>query len=412
MLVKMPVERLTKGMYVQELDRPWEETDFPFQGFWISSLNELNGLRRQCRYVFVDDFRSRLDERGRETLAIALHRPGKKALGADIEFERWDGEERLLRTLRKLGDLRCTVSDPVHSLFDDIAKKYKISRERVSEISEQIYRALEHEPKIGKWVAALQDRNNTLAVHSRNVAILAMGFARHLGLREHMVMLIGEGALMHDVGMARVPGFVRENTRPLTPTEYNLVKLHPGYAKSCLEAYVHLADEILDIIEFHHYRMDGSGYPERINREIGTHVYIVAICDVYVAMSTYRKYKEPLSPEEALLALDKMSGKAFPSELVRALVSYLGIYPRGNIVTLENGAIGIVVSSQPDSITKPILRLLRGPGGTGEAPDIYLDLSVMDTRLRNEGGWRINGSLHPSKLNLDIASLFTAETIG
>ncbi|MDX1444222.1 MAG: DUF3391 domain-containing protein [Gammaproteobacteria bacterium] len=414
MLIQVPVERLQKGMYVQELDRPWTETDFEFQGFSLDSDEVIEKLQEACKFVFVNDMRSNLDRQGLEVLDRLTHGSGEthRKLSRASEIEEWHGSEHFEESMKRLRKLMDRIEKPIRELFEEVTERHQVQRSKITRLSIEIYRALEGNPKLGQWVAALQDPHGTLANHSQNVAILAVAFARHLGYPEQRVTLIGEGALLHDVGLVRVPRFVLQKPKALTMQEYRLVQLHPTYAKNCIGGYAHIPDEIIEIIELHHYRCDGSGYPQTHEKRVKDHVFVVAICDMYECMTSNRAYRAPMSPEEALVEIDRMSGKSLPDHLVQAFINFLGIYPRGNIVTLENGAIGVVVASSPDHRTRPVIRLLRPPKGAEGSlkarSDYFVDLSQFNVGRPQHAGWKITGTMHPSRLGFDLREVLKA----
>lgn len=418
MLIQVPVNRLCQGMYVQELDRPWTETPFEFQGFTIDSPTDLRLLQEHCDYVFVNDMRSKLTREALATLDRLAHgsHQSNRRLSKESEIEEWHGGEHFEESMKRLRQLMERVEEPIREIFQEVSEKHQVDRSRISRLSRHIYKALEGNAQLGQWIAALQDPRGTLANHSQNVAILAVAFARHLGMPEKLVTLIGEGALLHDIGLARVPSFVLMKPKALSLQEYRLVKLHPTFAKRCIAGYSHIPDEIIEIIAWHHYRLDGSGYPEVDRYRVKDHVFVVAICDMYECMTSNRSYRAPLSPEEALVEIDRMSGKTLPDHLVQAFINFLGIYPRGNIVTLDNGAIGVVVASSRDHRTRPVIRLLRSPNGSGEQlgsrtgtrADYFVDLSVIDVGKREFSGWRITGTMHPSRLGFDLREVLKA----
>lgn len=411
MLIQVPVDRLHPGMYVQELDRPWTETDFMFQGFEVDA-ELIAKLQQTCKNVFVNDIKSRLDREGTAVLDRLVHGSGDahRKLSRETEIEEWQPSAEFQESMRRLRALMERIEAPVREIFEEVTRRHQVDRGRITRLSKEIYRALEHNPRLGQWIAALQDKHGTLANHCQNVAILAMAFARHIGLPEKLVTLIGEGALLHDIGLVRVPSFVLKKPKALTLQEYRLVQLHPTYAKNAIGGYSHIPDEIIDIIELHHFRLDGSGYPVVQAQRVPDYVFIVAICDMYECMTSNRRYRPPMSPEEALVEIDRMSGKCLPDHLVQQFINFLGIYPRGNIVTLENGAIGVVVASSPEHRTRPVLRLLRPPRGhdTRQRGDYFVDLSVFDLGKPAQAGWKINGTMHPSRLGFDLSEMLKA----
>lgn len=400
MLIRMPVENLEAGMYVQELDKAWTETTFPFQGFIIRSEHELAELQRCCRFVLVNDKKSTLNASSQRKIDAALRPHTRRNPLTEIKFEPWEGEEKLKRTLASLKRMQQAVDVELQDIYAAAAHKYSVDSNRVSLIADEIYRALTTDPRIGRWIALMQTGGTGIAEHCRNVAVLSMGFARHLGLPEYLISLIGEGALLHDIGLSRIPPRLLNRHKVADDGVMRLVKLHASYARDCIQAYRQVPQEMIDIIELHHVRMDGSGYPAHAPRKVEDYVYVVAICDIFEEMTSYRSYRDPLSPEEALVELDRMGGRQLPGKLVQEFIAYLGIYPRGNFVMLENGAIGVVVSTHDRLKTRPVLRILRGPdripGGDG-----YLDLALLGNAER-EAGWRIVRSVHPLKLGFQV----------
>lgn len=405
MLIKVPVEELERGMYVEELDRPWTSTGFVFQGFLIRTEQEMSELRRHCRHVFINDVKSRLDATAHRRLESALRPFTRRTPISQITFEPWEGETRLLQTMRRLERLAAAVDGEVTEIYANVAQKHSVDPERISVIAAEIYRSLEAEPRIGKWIAQMQTHEAGLAQHCRNVAVMAMGFARHLGLPEYLVTLIGEGALLHDIGLARVPEKILRRPGAFNEREAALVRLHPTFAKSCVQSYMQMPQEVIDIIELHHERLDG-GYPAHTAGNPPAHVFVVAICDIFEEMTSHRCYSEPFAPEEALIELDRMTRRQLPAKLVQEFIAYLGIYPRGNCVVLENGAIGVVVSSDPCHKTRPVLRMLCGPGNAAPERE-YVDLASMGRDAIHEG-WRIVRSVHPSHLAARAAPVSAA----
>ncbi|WP_256209839.1 HD-GYP domain-containing protein [Paenibacillus sp. PDC88] len=161
--------------------------------------------------------------------------------------------------------------------------------------------------------------------HARRVSKLSMSLARQLGLSEHEIHLIGQGALYHDIGKIAIPTYLLQSKEKFNEEEYRLMQRHVEYGLSILS--VHTGEEIevaREIIASHHERWDGQGYPRGLMSEaIPLYGRIVAVCDVFDALCSDRPYKAAWPVGKALDYIKDQSGEVFDPRVVEAFLQMM-----------------------------------------------------------------------------------------
>ena len=183
----------------------------------------------------------------------------------------------------------------------------------------------------------LSMRDAMTARHSAAVARYAREVARRLGLDEREQDLIHTAALLHDIGKFIFPDSILFADRKLTDDEWHIVKLHPEQGAKVvrrIEGY----GPVADIILHHHERVDGSGYPHRLDGgDIPIGSRIIAVADTYDVMTARDSYRRPVSAEAAILELRRVSGSQLDGEVVEAFVGMV-----------ESGRVGFKHNDEAD----------------------------------------------------------------
>lgn len=210
-------------------------------------------------------------------------------------------------------------------------------------------------------------------IHVVNVAILATLIALELGYKGPCLRYLTISALLHDLGKLKIPHEILNKAEPLTEGEMKLIKRHPIEG----EAMLHNSDitkSILEAIRQHHERWDGNGYPDGLSRnKIHPDAQIIAVADVYDALTANRPYRKALPPYHALEII-LTARKDFNPKVVGAFRKVLNLYPENSIVTLNNGEIGIVVAVPTTFPTRPLVRILYDSRGRCLDKETYVDL--------------------------------------
>jgi putative nucleotidyltransferase with HDIG domain len=170
---------------------------------------------------------------------------------------------------------------------------------------------------------ALDARDPYTAGHSERVSVVAVAIGRALKLPEDDIEVIRLGALLHDIGKIGVPDDVLRKPGALTPEEFEAIRLHPVLGARILRSVPFLARHIV-IVELHHERPDGRGYPKGLRGDdIPLAARIVHVADAYDAITSARAYRAARPAADALRELWRCAGTEFHAEIVGALATAL-----------------------------------------------------------------------------------------
>ncbi len=162
-------------------------------------------------------------------------------------------------------------------------------------------------------------RDQSPARHQRLTATLSLAIGRELGLADSKLEGLYLGALVHDVGKISIPSELLAKPARLTPEEYALVKTHVLSGCKIFE-HVSLPWPVQSIIRQHHERLDGSGYPDGVTGDaIILEARIVAVADVFEAITDHRPYRPARGANAALEELEQGAGRTFDAAAVEAL---------------------------------------------------------------------------------------------
>jgi HD-GYP domain-containing protein (c-di-GMP phosphodiesterase class II) len=164
--------------------------------------------------------------------------------------------------------------------------------------------------------------------HTRRVAALAVQIGERLGLAERRLRLLALGGLLHDMGKLAVPDSILSKPARLSDDEYAVIRRHPAWGRELLAELGGFAPAVLRLVESHHERLDARGYPnQRSAGELDLEVRILAVADVYDALTDVRIYRPAWSPSQAFELLARDAGRAFDSRCVHALHEILSSAP-------------------------------------------------------------------------------------
>lgn len=215
--------------------------------------------------------------------------------------------------------------------------------------------------------------------HCVNVSILALVTAASLGYDKENLAELGVGAILHDIGKAEIEFDILNKPTHLTTSEYETIKKHTSYGYDILNKIKNVSYDSKIIALSHHERYDGNGYPHNLKGEdIHEFARIVAVADVFDALTNDRVYRKRMSTDEALDYITSMSGSQFDGKIVEKFVENIARYPVGKGIILNTGFKGYVVSNKKDNISRPIVRILYNNLGERLQVPYIIDLSETD----------------------------------
>ena len=393
---QMPVDELRLGMYVAQLDRPWLGTPFPFQGFPLTSDEQIDELKKHCKTVEIDLDRGLWDDAPRPQSAEQL-----SARGSTVYPEVTSVEQELAAAREVYSALEANIKGCLESIQADGTFEPEPLKIAVRSMTRSIVRNADAMMLLFR-IKQKSDHEFNRAV---DTAIHMITFGRFLGFPGERLQLLGIAGLLLNIGKVSLPEAILRKKGPLTPDERTLARHHVVHSAELVRAGRNLPEGVEAIVAEHHERLDGSGYPRGLRgNEISVDSAIAGLIDTYSALTSLRPYAEQLSPSNALAALYKLRGTHFSETLVAHFIQCIGIYPVGSAVELNTGEIGVVIAQNLLRRLQPRV-MLALDRESRPMPHLILDLMAGPKTPAGEP-YRIVRTLPRDKLPLDLEKHF------
>jgi len=249
--VKVHVGELKPGMFVTELDRPWEETPFLFQGFEIKNEADIDEISKHCRYVYIDNHRTRMirPELSRKptTSTTYFSRPLPKPTSLAKEMEAAKATQERTSNL-----IKTFIEDVKLGRSLDV----QLAKAAVSDCVASVMR----NPEALMFLTQIRNRDEYTSQHSFNVAVYSIVLGRYAGLGQRELENIGTCGLLHDMGKVNVPLEILLKEGRLSDDEFSLMKKHTVFGRDILMSGRNIFSGSVDVAFGHHENEDGSGY--------------------------------------------------------------------------------------------------------------------------------------------------------
>ena len=247
-------------------------------------------------------------------------------------------------------------------------------------------------------LSRIKTKDNYTFEHSVSVCVLLVAFCQTLGYERSVMMDIGVGGLLHDIGKMMIPDGILNKPSALTPPEFMLMQSHAHIGAEMLKQTTGIPEIAIVIAAQHHERFDGTGYPDRLKEDrISRFGQMASIVDVYDALTSNRIYHQSIEPTAALKKLFEWGKSHFNEELVHQFIRAVGIYPVGSLVRLESGLLGVVVEPDGADLLHPTVRVIYDMTRGSYVSPRDLDLS----KQAAGGGDKIVGHESPRKWHID-----------
>ena len=234
--------------------------------------------------------------------------------------------------------------------------------------------------------------------HSARTVIIALSIGEAMKLPNFRLIELGIAALLHEIGMLKIPRQMYEKAGALSETEQKLMATHPAQGvmmlqKSAKENANPLAQDILLGVWQHHERINGSGYPQGLKGDgISLFGKILGAASSYDAQISKRPHREGMDGYTSMLMMLKEMRSLYDEKVISALVNCISIYPLGSHVYLKNGSIGVVVAIGPNNPKFPVVKLQLDKN-----MNVYKDQPVIRTGEQDE--MNISGVLSPQEID-------------
>ena len=251
----------------------------------------------------------------------------------------------------------------------------KLDMQPASKLVESIADSLERNADALVTLSRLRRTDSYTYMHCVNVSVLTGLFARYQGQDRNSVFSAGLAGPFHDLGKSLVPQNILNAPRKLSAAEREIMNGHPTLGYEQLTTVPGVLPDVLLGALHHHEKLDGSGYPQGLSGEKISEIGgMIAVADIYDALTSKRVYKEAMYPHRALGIIYEMRDKDLRTDILVHFIRMLGVYPMGSVVELDDGTVGVVSASNVELPAKPVVTLVRDPEGR-QMPHSLCDLA-------------------------------------
>lgn len=403
---KIEVGGLLPGMFVSRLDRPWRDTPFSMQGFYVENQADIDQLRHHCQHVYIDVEKSSRSEKRSLLQRLgydSLRRGGRPPPPATAHHDQTSVVEELPQARRAWDGARALA----FRVIDDVRAGRRLSADALSGAVEPIVASVIRNADAYFWLDALRQRDAYGYSHAVNCCALATSFGRHLGFPREMLIDLASAGMLMDIGKAALPQPLLQRAGPLNADELKLLRSHVAHTLEMLDQAGITSDEIGAMIHAHHERHDGSGYPQGCaGMAIPLTARMLGLVDTYDALSSDRPHQKSMARHDVLQWLYRERDRLFQSELIEQFSQSLGVYPTGSLVQLSSGEVAIVMAQNPARRLYPRVTMLTRPDKSLDPAFRQVDLwPLANLPDRGRRVW-IERALPPGAYGLDPTELY------
>jgi HD-GYP domain-containing protein (c-di-GMP phosphodiesterase class II) len=392
--VKLNVSELTIGMYVSGLDRPWSQTPFPLQGFYLRDLDEINQLKALCNHVYIDV------EKGRGPIAANLKTLGptlrnringrdqKRSTLAEpvaplkIQRNVYRDIQPLQKEVKRARQLHQKVYGAVVEVLDQLERNQlqSASLGETKRVASEMVDSVLRNPDAFTWLSRVQEKDEYTYSHAVRSSVWAILFGRHIGLPKRDLDVLALGVLLKDVGKVLLDDALLAKEE-LTPEEEKVYQNFVELGADILRKTPGVEPRVISVVKTHCERLNGSGFPQGLQGDkIPLLGKIAGIVTYYDHVTNPRGSRHPIAPSKAVAKLYELRNIQFQEELVVEFIRAIGLYPTGTLVELSTGEVGVVVEQNFERRLKPKVMLVLDACKVPLDEPALLDLSEDDRR--------------------------------
>lgn len=286
-----------------------------------------------------------------------------KVLGS-VGLYIYDSDDINKRPPRILDDtLKTEAIIELENLFSNLDKNNgkleSSSLKGVSEISNKIVNSILANKDYTINILDLKMYDDYTYHHSLSVSVLSVAIGLSLNLNDEDLYDLSLCALLHDIGKTKIAREIINKPDKLTDEEFEIIKSHPLRGGRCVAKNELVNERIYNGIISHHEKYNGTGYPFKIRGdEIPLFGRIIAVADVYDALTSKRPYRDPARASDTIEYIMATSEVFFDPEVVNAFLKKIAPYPINDYVKLSNGEIGIVTKLFPENPIRPEVKII------------------------------------------------------
>lgn len=378
MIKRIPLHQLKPGMFVHDLNCSWVVHPLFLTRFKVKSDREIEKIATLgVREVYID---SVLGDDLLDALTMdEVEQNVETELLQLVETVEGMPECRIPKDeeIKAAVGIHQRANQVIRNMMSDVRLGRQLERGGIEDAIEGIADSILRNSNALIQLSQIKNKDDYTFLHSVGVCALLTSFCNVLHLGKDITRQVSIGALMHDIGKMQVPNEILNKPGRLSEMEFDEMKNHVVYGRDVVSGMECMTPIARTVLEQHHERYDGSGYPGGLKGQaISQFGQMAAIVDVYDAITAERVYHHAMAPVDALRKLQEWSKFHFNEELVWHFIRSVGIYPVGTLVKLESGLLGVVVEQNGADLLRPVLRVMYDAGKRWSVTPYTLDLAA------------------------------------
>lgn len=406
MLKQIPITQLKKGMFLHDLDLKLSLFPAIKTQSCITSNHHLQSIiDTGIQNVTIDTLKgSDVEEISissqKHKITITHSRKKRQAIPPpplpELPSSTFEEELEVAKPLKKQSLLA------INHAFDDVKMGLKLNTNEIKQSVINITDSIIRNQAAFLSLTQIRHKSSFMYDHAINCCVLAIVFAKWQQLDYDTVINLGTAALLHDIGETKLDDKLINLKGNFDDKQHEEIKKHVQYSVDILSASIGIHPEVVKLVQQHHERNDGSGYPNGLqNKEIDPRAQIIGLIDLYDSMTAETLYSFAIAPTQVLKQLLESEDEMFDSVLVKQFIKCIGIYPVGSLVKLSNGCIAIVNEIQNHDSLHPVVRMIYNARQEHFIQPVDLNLS---DSIKSGKTISIKSSIDPNHLHINLAS--------
>ena len=278
-------------------------------------------------------------------------------------------------------EVRVEASKAIEETFAELQgdrkklKHFDLNLNNLQKVFKNLLKEIKSTNNAMNLLTSVYVHDNYTFSHSTNVTIYTLAMAMKMGYNDKQLNEIGMGSMLHDIGKVVIPKEILNKPGKLTDEEFALVKEHPTFGFELLRKEHSISLLSAHCAFQHHEKLDGTGYPRGLKgNEIHEYGKVMAIADVFDALTSNRSYRSAMLPHTAMEIIFAGANTHFDANLIRVFQQSVATYPEGVTVKLNTGE-EVVIKYEFSAPARPLVRIIKDPNGKRIEKPYDLDLA-------------------------------------
>ena len=260
-----------------------------------------------------------------------------------------------------------------HTLNDILAKNKEFELDELMTPIYQLMSKNKNTNSVFDMLHNLRQYDDATYAHCINVALISNILAQWLRYDKDEIELATQAGLFHDIGKLMIPDSIIKKKTKLTAEEYDEIKKHPQIGYDCIKEFP-LSNHVKNAVLMHHERCDGTGYPSKLTGpQMDKFAKLIAIADVYDAMTSARYYRGPLCPFIAIATFEEDGFQKYDSEMILTFLQNIVNTYISDTVRLNTGEVGEIIFINRNNLSKPTIKIGNQYIDLSKTHNVYIE---------------------------------------